>query len=84
MTNNIKDMARIEISLEEYNSFKDKINSLEESIVSKNQKIEELNDKLIEVMSTLDVVLNEVRWSERLFAWKALVKSIDPKLYKVV
>lgn len=74
-------MARIEISLDEYNSLKQKINELEASIVDKNKKIEELDELSFEAQEALKMLINNTTWVERVFQWKKLVEVINPKLY---
>ena len=74
-------MARIEISLDEYNGLKQKINELEASIADKNKKIEELGELSFEAQESLKMLINNTTWMERVFQWKKLVEVINPKLY---
>ena len=74
-------MARIEISLDEYNGLKQRINELEASIVEKNKKIEELGELAFEAKESLKMLINNTSWMERVFQWKKLVEVINPKLY---
>lgn len=74
-------MARIEISLDEYNGLKQKINELEASIADKNKKIEELGELSFEAQESLKMLINNTTWMERVFQWKKLIEVINPKLY---
>ena len=69
-------MARIEISLDEYNGLKQRINELEASIVEKNKKIEELGELAFEAKESLKMLINNTTWMERVFQWKKLVEVI--------
>lgn len=68
-------MARIEISLEEYNGLKSKIDALGQTIhdvTKENNKFKELLDKVeYEVYK-----LNDSTITERLFKWKSIFKPL--------
>lgn len=62
-------MGRIEISLNEYNSLKDKIKSLEEDLVKSNDKIEILKNEN-NILEEKILNLKTSSLFERFFKWK--------------
>lgn len=68
--------ARIEISIEEYNGFKEKINTLEKLIAISDKKNEELETNYLKVKDALDYIINGTTWAERTFQWKQIIKAI--------
>ena len=75
-------MARIEISLTEYNGLRDKAKELEQVIAEKNKRIDELEEIAYESQESLKMLINRTTWAERVFQWKKLVDVINPDLYK--
>lgn len=75
-------MARIEISIEEYNDFKSKIKELEDVIAAKNKIIDTLEEITYESQESLKMLINRTTWMERTFQWKKLINVINPDLYK--
>ena len=69
-------MARIEISLEEYNSLKDKIKSLEEKNVTLYREAQLTKDKLNVVRSLL-FGLDDIGLMDRIINWKAYIKPLN-------
>lgn len=75
-------MARIEISLTEYNDLRDKVKELEQVIAEKNKRIDALEEIAYESQESLKMLINRTTWAERVFQWKKLVDVINPDLYK--
>ena len=68
-------MARIEISLEEYNSLKNKNKELESVIGKQKQEIETLNEKNEEYQDLLKDI-SELKFFERTIHWKNTIDEI--------
>lgn len=69
-------MARIEISLDEYNSLKNKKKELEAIIGSQKQEITDLKEKNEEYKDLLEDVKN-LKFFERTIHWKDTVDEIN-------
>ena len=69
-------MARIEISLEEYNSLKNKKKELEVIIGSQKQEITDLKEKNEEYKDLLKDI-SELKFFERTIHWKDTVDEIN-------
>ena len=66
-------MARIEISMEEYNSLKNKIKQLESTLVDVSKEASTYKEKL-GILEGLVIDLDNERLVDRLFSWKSIVK----------
>lgn len=75
-------MARIEISLKEYNELKNTIKTLENEKVEKEKVILELNETIDELFDELDNVINGSAFFERLFRWKTITQNAQEILEK--
>jgi hypothetical protein len=75
-------MARIEISLKEYNELKNTIETLENEKVEKEKVIRELNETIDELFDELDNVVNGSAFFERLFRWKTITQNAQEILEK--
>lgn len=69
-------MARIEISLEEYESLKNNIKSLEEKNVALYREAQLAKDKLNVVRSLL-FGLDDIGLLQRIINWKAYIKPLN-------
>ena len=72
-------MARIEISLEEYNSLKNKKKELEAIIGSQKQDIIDLKEKNEEYKDLLKEI-SELKFFERTIHWKNTIYEINNTL----
>lgn len=72
-------MARIEISLEEYNSLKNKNKELEAIIGSQKQEIAGLKEKNEEYKNLLEDI-SELKFFERTLYWKETMDEINDTL----
>lgn len=75
--------AKITISVEEYNGFKQRIEDLEKACVEKDKTIEILdynNDKYEEIVKYL---IEDITCLERIFQWKAIVRAVNESLGNV-
>lgn len=68
-------MARIEISMEEYDALKGRINELEKKNIAITRENEAVKDKLDKV-EALVFDLGEVSLIDRIFAWKEYIKEL--------
>lgn len=68
-------MARIEISLEEYNALKAKIKSLEEQTVSDSKEIKRYKDNFETLFFAIEDLEGEGLFN-RVFKWKDVIESI--------
>lgn len=75
-------MARIEISLEEYNELKDTITKLERENIEKEKSVQELNTVLTDIYDELDDLVNETGFFNRVFQWKKTTKDAQEILKK--
>lgn len=66
-------MGRIEISLEEYNSYKERIKSLEQEYVDKVKKIDDL-EKTNKILNERIEELISSSFFDRLFNWNKIKK----------
>ena len=66
-------MARIEISMEEYNSLKNKIKQLESTLVDVSKEASTYKEKL-GILEGLVIDLDNEKLVDRLFSWKSIVK----------
>lgn len=66
-------MARIEISMEEYNSLKNKIKQLESTLVDVSKEASTYKEKL-GILEGLVIDLDNEKLVDRLFSWKRIVK----------
>lgn len=73
-------MTRIDISIEEYNALKDRITELEKTIARQDQTIENYEIQVDSLMASLDTVLHQTTWLERVFNWKNIVSLIEEDL----
>ena len=75
-------MARIEISLEEYNGLKDTISKLEQDNLENEKTIQEMNDVLTDMYDELYDLVNETGFLNRVFAWKKTTQNAREILEK--
>ena len=73
-------MTRIDISIEEYNALKDRISELEKTVARQDQTIENYEIQVDSLMASLDTVLHQTTWLERVFNWKNIVSLIEEDL----
>ena len=73
-------MTRIDISIEEYNALKDRITELEKTVARQDQTIENYEIQVDSLMASLDTVLHQTTWLERVFNWKNIVSLIEEDL----
>lgn len=66
-------MARIEINLDEYNALKERITELEKNISEQDKIIEEKSLYINELEETMEFVLHETTWLDRIFNWKTII-----------
>lgn len=66
-------MARIEISLDEYNALKDRIVELEKNIAKQDKTIEEQSSYIDELEETMEFILHGTTWLDRVFKWKTII-----------
>ena len=74
-------MARIEISLEEYNNFKEQIKEQEKVILKMENKMVKLHEAQEILKQELHELVNHTTFIERLFKWKK-IKVETNKLIK--
>jgi hypothetical protein len=68
-------MARIEISLLEYNALTDKIKSLEKLVVKKDNEISLYEEKVNKIKDAVEDALEESLFN-RMFSWKKIKKGV--------
>ena len=68
-------MARIEISLEEYNALKNKVKNLEEQIVIDSKEIKKYKSDLEDLFFAIEDLENEGLF-DRVFKWKNIINSL--------
>lgn len=73
-------MTRIDISIEEYNALKDRITELEKTVARQDKTIENYEIQVDSLMASLDTVLHQTTWLERVFNWKNIVSLIEEEL----
>ena len=74
--------GRIEISLVEYNALKDRIKSLESVIAKQDKDIEEKDNMINGLNDSLNYIVNETTYLERMLQWNSIVKAINGSLVK--
>ena len=74
-------MARIEISMEEYNGLKNKIKQLESTLVDVSKEASTYKEKL-GILEGLVIDLESEKLFDRLFTWKSIVKPFKDVLKK--
>lgn len=72
-------MARIEISLEEYNNLKNRIKVLENNIVDISKEAAEYKEKLDNMKRVLGDVV-DASLTDRIFAWKTHMQPFIKEL----
>ena len=75
-------MARIEISLEEYNGLKDTISKLEQNNLEKEKTIQEMNIVLTDMYDELRDLVNKTGFLNRVFAWNKTTQNAQEILEK--
>ena len=68
-------MARIEISMEEYDALKAKIKNLEEQIVIDSKEIKKYKSDLEDLFFAIEDLENEGLF-DRVFKWKNIINSL--------
>lgn len=74
--------ARIEISVDEYNAFKERIKALEEQNVEKDKLIDLLSQKNEKYKDIFEYVFEDITPMERIFQWKYVKKAVNETLEK--
>lgn len=74
-------MARIEISLEEYNALDARIKELENEVVTKEKIIEVNNTNIASLKEVVSFFIN-LAFFERIFKWNTILKAMDKSLYE--
>jgi predicted nuclease with TOPRIM domain len=74
--------ARIEISVAEYNSLKNRIKELEESCVKKDKELEILEYNVEKYKDIYKYIFEEITYLERIFQWKHIVRAVNESLGK--
>lgn len=74
-------MARIEISLEEYNELKNTIKRLENENGEQLKNIQHLNDLLNVYREELDEIINSSAFFDRVFKWGEVTKNAKKILH---
>lgn len=72
--------ARIEISVDEYNAFKERIKALEEQNVEKDKLIDLLSQKNEKYKDIFEYVFEDITPMERIFQWKYVKKAVNETL----
>ena len=75
-------MARIEISLKEYNELKDTISKLEQNNLENEKTIQEMNNVLTDMYDELYDLVNETGFLNRVFAWNKTTQNARKILEK--
>ena len=75
-------MARIEISLKEYNELKDTISKLEQNNLDNEKAIQDMNDVLTDMYDELYDLVNETGFLNRVFAWNKTTQNAQEILEK--
>lgn len=76
-------MARIEISIDEYNGLKERINRLENESVEKDKTIELLKYNNGQYKDIIEYVFDDITPMERIFQWKHIKRAVNETLVKV-
>ena len=75
-------MARIEISLDEYNELKETIKKLENNVGEQLMAIQELNSQIFILYEELDNIVNNTAFFDRVFKWKETIHNAEEILKK--
>jgi hypothetical protein len=75
-------MARIEISLEEYNELKETIKKLENDVGKQLTANQELKSLLSNFYEELDNIVNNTAFFDRVFKWKETIHNAEEILKK--
>lgn len=73
---NVIQMARIEISMEEYDAMKQKVRNLEEELVSSSKEMSVYKEKYNAMRELVDEI-KDTPFFSRVFGWKKIVESIN-------
>ena len=68
-------MARIEISIEEYNAYRNTIDNLEKRVNDLNKELQ-INNKGVEYLKECVEELEEQSVYDRIFNWKKIIKPL--------
>jgi uncharacterized coiled-coil protein SlyX len=68
-------MARIEVSLEEYNKWKNDIAELEKQNFQNEKTIQELNLVLTDIYEELNDLVEETCFFNRVFQWEKITRN---------
>lgn len=74
--------ARIEISVDEYNAFKERIKALEEQNVEKDKLIDLLSQKNEKYKDIFEYIFEDITPMERIFQWKYVKRAVNETLEK--
>ena len=75
-------MARIEISIEEYNAYNDKIKKLESELAELNNKLNNANNTISDLKEGMLYIAEDVTFFDRLFKWKIISQTILKEIKK--
>lgn len=75
-------MARIEVSLEEYNKWKNDIAELEKQNFQNEKTIQELNLVLTDIYEELNDLVEETCFFNRVFQWEKMTRNARKILNK--
>jgi predicted nuclease with TOPRIM domain len=75
-------MARIEISIEEYNAYNDKIKKLESELAEMNNKLNNANNTISDLKEGMLYIAEDVTFFDRLFKWKIISQTILKEIKK--
>lgn len=75
-------MARIEISIEEYNAYNEKIKKLENELGEKDKKLNDANEAISALKEGLLYLIEDTTILDRIFRWKDISKTILSELEK--
>jgi len=74
--------ARIEISIDEYNSYHQRIKELEETIVKQDKVIGDKNNDIESLIEGLKYIVHDVNLFDRIFNWKDISETVSLTLEK--
>lgn len=75
-------MTRIEISIEEYNGYNEKIKKLENELGEKDNKLNDANEAISALKEGLLYLIEDTTILDRIFRWKSISKTILSELEK--
>jgi len=75
-------MARIEISLNEYETLKENIKKLEETNVQLEKAMNEISNSNKELFDELQEIVNGTAFVDRVFKWKKTIQNAKKILKK--